>query len=94
LLEHGLAVGHAFFIHQTGEVVPDGGAELGLVIEEVQHLQVGLQAGGEVLVAGTGYTPGQSAGFELGHAGGEAGGVGGVGGVGGRGEEQGQGHPL
>ncbi len=41
--EHGLALGHALLVHEAGEVVPDGGAELGLVVELVDHGHVGLK---------------------------------------------------
>src|SRR5690606_6334659 len=35
------AVGHAFVVHQAGQVVPDRGGELGLRVEQVEHAAVG-----------------------------------------------------
>ena len=42
--QHGLAVGDTLRIDQTGQVIPDGGGELRLRIEQFQHLRIGYQA--------------------------------------------------
>ena len=79
---HGAAVGHAFVVHQRREVVPDRGAELGLVVEQFEHLHVGRKAGGEALVGRPRHAARRGTGFQFGQAGGEAGRVGRVGGMG------------
>ena len=52
LTQHRLALLHALVIHQPAEVVPDRHLELGLVVELVDHAQVGHQATRERTVGG------------------------------------------